>query len=266
MRDRQPSSRKGGTSADSTILGVTIRDLTTRQILNRVQDTVRADQKLLIFPVNVNVIMKGRRDEELRRLLGDGAVTKSDGAFVVWAARILGKKPGEVTTGWVLFEEICKQSADTGEAVFFLGGEPGIAEKAASNLRSQYPGLRVVGVYSPTFGLENEPEEREKIIRIINEKRPAIVFVGMGVPKQEKWIATNKDRISANVFMAIGGSFDFYAHRFRRPPLFVVRLGLGWLWRLAQEPRRLSKRYLIEDSPFFLHVFLQKIRGMKHRR
>ena len=242
------------------ILGVQVSITTTRQILDLIRASVASTKALTIYPVNVDVVMKSRNESPFRDILNRADITPSDGLPIVWASRFLGAPIKEKTTGWILFENICHEFSQNNSRVFFLGGEVGIPERAAQNLRKKYPGLNIVGTYSPPQGFEDDESESEKVIRLVRAAKPDIVFVGLGAPKQEKWIDGNRETLGAAVLMAVGGSFDFYAGKVRRPPLFFVRIGLGWLWRIVQEPRRLWKRYLVEDSPFFYYVLQQKRR------
>jgi N-acetylglucosaminyldiphosphoundecaprenol N-acetyl-beta-D-mannosaminyltransferase len=240
------------------ILGITVSPILTEEILTRIEQTIREGGTLTIYPVNVNVVMKSRTDPEFRETLNASDIATSDGVPIVWASKFMGGTLKEKKTGWILFENICKTAAENGYRLFFLGGAPGIPERAARTLKKSYPGLSVSGVYSPPWGFESNPEENHKIVELINEATPHIVFVGLGAPKQEKWIRQHMGETRANVFMAVGGSFDFFSGKIRRPPLFVVRIGLGWVWRILQEPRRLWRRYLIEDSPFLYHILRER--------
>ena len=122
-----------------------------------------------------------------------------------------------------------------------------------------------MGTYAPPFDFELSQAENEKIVQMINGADPHVVFVGLGAPKQEKWINRFSGETRVNVFVAVGGSFDFYAGKVAKPPSLVVQIGLGWLWRIVQEPSRLWRRYLIEDSPFLYHLLKQRFGGIQRQ-
>ena len=147
--------------------------------------------------------------------------------------------------------------------LFFLGGRPGSARKTAENFQQKYPGIQIVGVYSPPFGFENDKAENRKIVNLIKGVRPDILFVGLGAPKQEKWIYNYRNDYNVPVSIAIGASFELSSGVVKRAPAWMQQTGLEWLWRLIMEPKRLWKRYLVEDMRFFWLLFKQKFAGAK---
>jgi len=138
-------------------------------------------------------------------------------------------------------------AADNGYKMYFLGATEGVARKAADNLILKYPKLQVVGTYSPPFGYEKDEKEVEKIISLINTEKPEILIVGLGTPKQEKFMYKYRTRIGVPISLGLGASFDFEAGVLRRAPRFMSEHGLEWLYRLCQEPKRMFKRYIIDD-------------------
>lgn len=153
-------------------------------------------------------------------------------------------------TGADLLFEVCALAAKRGLKVAFVGGLPGVAEQARTNLAKLYPGLNVVGCYCPPFGFENSELESQKVVDFCNELRPDILFIGVGAPKQEKWAAKHLSRIDVGPVLCVGAAFDFAAGTIKRAPVIVQRCGVEWLWRLASEPKRLWRRYLLRDSKF----------------
>ena len=150
---------------------------------------------------------------------------------------------------------LCKQSAGSGLNLYFLGGNPGIAEKAANKLRQQYSGLHIVGTWCPPFGFENDPVQTGLIINDINSHNVDILFIGVGAPKQEKWADANIDRLQVGPILCVGASFDFAAGTTKRAPQWIQKIGFEWVWRLAGDPGRLWKRYLVRDSRFIPLAF-----------
>lgn len=208
---------------------------------------------------NVDHIMKLQKDIEFLKVYDNATLITADGQPLIWASRLLNKPLKAKVSGSDLFPEVCKFAAIENKSVFFLGGLSGVAEKAAQNLKEKYPNLNVVGTYSPPFGFEYNIEENRKVIKMINQVKPDILFVGLGAPKQEKWIYNNLEEIKVPVSLAIGASFDFEAGTIKRAPIWMQNLGLEWFWRFLKEPKRLFKRYFIDDSRFFLLVLKEKL-------
>lgn len=153
---------------------------------------------------------------------------------------------------------LCERSLEKGYRHFFYGGAPGVPERLAERLGARFPGLRVVGTFSPPF----RPltlEEDEKVVRMINGASPDILWVGLGAPKQERWMAEHRDRLRVPVMIGVGAAFDFYAGVKRQAPRWMQRAGLEWLFRLCQEPRRLWRRYLLNIPRFLCLVAAQEL-------
>jgi N-acetylglucosaminyldiphosphoundecaprenol N-acetyl-beta-D-mannosaminyltransferase len=146
---------------------------------------------------------------------------------------------------------LMERAAAAGYRVFFLGGDAGVPELAAHRLRQRLPALQVVGTLSPPFGFDSRPPEIEGTVRAVRAASPHIVLVGLGAPKQELWLRHHLSEARVPVGIGVGGTFNFWAGRVRRAPAAFQRAGLEWLWRLAQEPRRLWNRYLVRDLKFF---------------
>jgi len=215
-----------------------------------IADLVPAKKKVIIFPVSVDVIIKSRNDPEFFLILKKAFFLTPDGLPIMWAAKLTGKKLKAKISGSDLFPALCKVAADKNYKVFFLGAKRGVSQKASEILKRKYPKLNVVGVHSPPFGFESVEEENQHIVKMIEDKKPDILFVGLGAPKQEKWIWRYKDEINVPVSIAVGASFDFIASNVKRAPKWMQKIGLEWFFRLCQEPRRLWKRYLIGNTIF----------------
>ncbi len=159
-----------------------------------------------------------------------------------------------------LVPKVCALAAEEGAPVFFLGGNPGVAEQAAANLRKAYPGLQVAGAYGPPFGFEKDPEEDRKAVERVKGSGAAVLFVALGSPKQEKWAAQHMTELGIKLALCIGSALDYPAGMARRAPRWMQDGGLEWLWRLTLEPGRLAKRYFIDDLPFFTLVLKEWLR------
>jgi len=204
---------------------------------------------------NPYVAVLCRRDEETAVALGRAGLTLPDGAGIVLAARLLGCHSLRRVTGPTFMLEICDWGRERGYRHFFYGGKEGVANTLAERLCQQFPGLEVAGTYSPPFRTLTQ-EEDEAAVRMINATRPDVVWVGLGAPKQEKWMAAHVGRIEAAAMIGVGAAFDFHSGNVKWAPAWVRRIGMEWSWRLAHEPRRLWRRNL--DSPLFLLAVLRQ--------
>jgi N-acetylglucosaminyldiphosphoundecaprenol N-acetyl-beta-D-mannosaminyltransferase len=175
-----------------------------------------------------------------------------------------GQRHVERVYGPDLLLACCAQSVARGDRHFFYGGAEGVAERLIGRLQSRYPGLNVAGSYSPPFGPMTAAEDAD-IVRRINEAAPDIVWVGLSTPKQERWMAEHAGRVHAPVLVGVGAAFDFHAGVKRQAPRWMQRAGLEWLFRLGTEPRRLWRRYLVNNPVFVWRVLLQ-IAGRESRQ
>jgi N-acetylglucosaminyldiphosphoundecaprenol N-acetyl-beta-D-mannosaminyltransferase len=162
-----------------------------------------------------------------------------DGAGIIWASRLLDMPISERVSGVDLVRELCRLSSDPGKAfkIYFLGAAPGIAELAAKNLMQMYPGCKIVGTRDGYF----KPDQEESVAKEIASLHPDIVFVGFGIPKQEKFIKRYRDIIDASIYIGIGGSFDVYSGLVKRAPEWMQNAGIEWIFRLAQNPKKIAK-------------------------
>ena len=207
-------------------------------------------RKLLAVPVNVDVLMLTQSDLELKHICQAADFVLADGMPIVWLSRLVGRGLPERVTGADLLPEICKAAAVTGESVFFVGGLDGAAASAADNLQRRFSGLQIGGTLCPPFGFEHDQNECESLVRAINAVKPDILFVGLGAPKQEKWLWRFRDELEFGVAISVGAAFDFEAGIIHRAPKAFQILGCEWVWRLIHEPGRLWKRYILRDLQF----------------
>ena len=168
----------------------------------------------------------------------------------------------ENVAGRLLVESLAMRGAVAGRRVFLLGGrDPDVARRAAARLAAEHPGLAVVGWYAPPFAAEFDAAESERMLAAVNRARPEVLLVCLGTPKQEKWIARNLQRLEVPVSIGVGATIDFLAGRIAEPPRWMTRVGLEWLYKLAHEPRRLWRRYLLRGSVFAWLVVRQWLGG-----
>lgn len=214
------------------------------------QAALRRERGLVITP-NVDHIVSLTQRPELLPIYRSARFVFADGMPVIWASRFIRGKalPGRVT-GADLLPALCARAATLDLRVGFVGGPPGIAARAAEVMRGRHPGLQVVAVHCPPFGFETHPQQTQDIIELCREARPDILFFGVGAPKQEIWSHTHLGQLEVGMVLCIGAALDFAAGTLQRAPRWMQRSGLEWLWRMAQDPKRLVKRYLVRDTAF----------------
>jgi N-acetylglucosaminyldiphosphoundecaprenol N-acetyl-beta-D-mannosaminyltransferase len=243
--------------------GVRFTNVTSPEALGIVDRFVASGLPHYVLTPNVDHLCRVATDPTFRAAYEGADMVAVDGVPVMWAARLMGRPLREKLSGSDLLPLISGHAARKGYRVFLFGAAPGVAEEAAARLTERNPGLQVAGTYSPPIGFEKDPEENARAVAAIRSADPDICFVAMGAPRQETWIHQNHAACGARVMLGVGASLDFAAGRVRRAPRVLQNAGLEWLWRMAQEPRRLGKRYLVDDS-VFLRIVWEEWR--RHRR
>jgi N-acetylglucosaminyldiphosphoundecaprenol N-acetyl-beta-D-mannosaminyltransferase len=234
-----------------SLFGITIDNLTMVQAVERIGELLKEGRgQHYVATPNVDHIVRLYKDCAFRQAYASASLVLADGMPVIWASRLLRRPLQMRVTGADLLPAVCEMAASTGRSVFLLGGLAGVAERAAHNLRLRYAGLQIAGTYSPALGFERDAAERARIIERINAVRPDILAIGLGAPKQELWIAGNRSELHFGVALCIGAAIDFAAGELERAPRWMQEQGFEWLWRLSQQPRRLWRRYLVEDMAF----------------
>lgn len=215
----------------------------------------------VVYTPNVDHLVKLQKDRKFYQVYLDADYRVCDSQLIIYASRFLKQPIDEKLSGSDLFPAFYHHySKDENVKIFLLGGLEGVAEKARRQINLKVGRDMVVGSYSPPLGFEKNPMECSKIIQIINSSGANVLAVGLGAPKQEKWIGKYKSSLSAiSTFLAIGATIDFEAGNLRRAPTWMSSTGLEWLYRLLMEPGRLWKRYLVEDLSFFILILRQKL-------
>ena len=243
------------------ICNVKIDNLSIQTAIKAVEHLIKAvGGGAFVVTPNVDHIVNLQEDEEFRHIYRNASLVLADGVPLLWAAKFLGTPLKEKISGSDLFPKLCAIAEKKEYRLFFLGGRPGAALKASEILRAKYKKMQIVGVYSPPFGFESDKNENDKIVRMIKSAQPDILFVGLGAPKQEKWIYKHRKELNVPVSIGIGVTFEFITGFVKRAPLWMQKAGFEWLWRLMKEPNRLWKRYLIDDMKFFGLVLKQKMK------
>ncbi|HXJ23266.1 MAG TPA: WecB/TagA/CpsF family glycosyltransferase [Polyangia bacterium] len=228
--------------------------------LDAIEDLVRAGAGGTVFTPNVDHIMVAEKDERFRQAYRRVSLSVVDGVPVLWAARLLGRPLPEKVSGSDLVIPLVERAAQRGWPVFLLGAAPGAAETASARLHERFPTLKIVGTDAPRVDLGSPLEERLAIARRVAETKPDLVLVAFGAPKQEIFCDETLDVLKPAVLVCVGAGIDFIAGVARRAPAWMSRVGVEWLFRLAQEPRRLAGRYLLRDTQFFIVVLKQLAR------
>ena len=241
-----------GPGGSVTVAGVRVDAFTERSLADAVVGWARGSGRHVAVGVNAHVCNLARRDPELRRFLG-AHTTYADGQSIVWAARLLGGRlPGRLATTDVA-EPVLRAAAAAGVPVYFLGAAEGVAEAAARRLRVRIPGVRI-RTHHGYFAAQETP----RILADVAAHGTGILFVGLGDPAQERWVAAHADHLPPAV-LTCGGLFDWLSGAHRRAPRWMIRAGLEWLWRLLIEPRRLARRYLVGNAQFLTALARQRM-------
>lgn len=223
------------------LLGAGIDPLTLREAVDRVAALVARGGTHQVVTLNPEYLYRAQKEPDLLDIVREASLVTADGVGILWAASVHGYSLPERVTGIDLLVALCARAAAEGWRVFFLGGRPGVAAAAANRLREQYPGLMVVGVHHGYFA----EDEEATVLGKIKATAPQLLFVGLGAPKQERWIYKHRGELQNVVAMGVGGSFDVLSGRAKRAPEWMRRRGLEWLGRLLYEPRRWRRMLIL---------------------
>jgi N-acetylglucosaminyldiphosphoundecaprenol N-acetyl-beta-D-mannosaminyltransferase len=238
------------------ILGIPLALTDYDRTIDWIDEMVSARRRGYVSAAAVHLVMVSQEDAETRHAVLGCSLAVPDGQPLVWAMRSLGHDASRVY-GPELMARYCEHSAKTGTRMYLYGGRnQGALVQLALNLRQRYPGVKIVGGYSPPFRALTDVE-RERVIDDINACGADVVWVGIGQPKQERWMADFRDRLEPPVLVGVGAAFDFHAGLVPQAPDWMQRMGLEWLYRLAHEPRRLWRRYL-RYNPRFISGFARQ--------
>lgn len=229
------------------LLNTYVNNLSMRETTNAVEGMIHADKKSYIVAVNVDVIVKIEKDVLLKELIDKADMVLVDGKPLIWISKIHKQPIKAKISGSDLVPKLCEIATDKGYTLYILGGKEGIAEKAKVKLENQLPGIKIVGTYAPPFGFEKDQRELDRINAMISEAHPDILITCLGCPKQEKFIYQNINKYDAKVSICAGATVDFLAGNVTRAPKWMSEYGLEWFYRFLQEPKRMFKRYFIDD-------------------
>jgi len=234
------------------ILGVKVDKVNVNEASDIIMEYIKSkDKPVSVFTPNSEIIMMGYRDEQFRQILNSSELLTADGIGVVYASKIVKNPINERAAGYDIACATLEKLAKIEGSVYLFGSKPGVAEIAGKNIIEKYPGIKIAGYSDGYFN-----EEKEKtIISNIQRAKPDLVFVCLGAPKQEKWIASHKDELPNAVYMGIGGSLDVFAGTVKRAPEFFTKHGIEWLYRLCKQPSRFVR--MLELPRFGFKVLLK---------
>ena len=229
------------------MLNVSLDNLSTDEVLEKLKSG-----GMVVTP-NIDHMIKLQKDREFYQIYQDADYRTCDSQIMVFLSRLTNRPIKERVSGSDLFPKFCDYyKNDEDMKIFLLGGRPGVPEAAQKNINHKVGRNMAIGAHSPSFGFEKNEDECQKIIQMINDSGATVLGVGVGAPKQEKWIYKYKNKLkNIKIFFAIGATIDFEAGYIHRSPAWMSDWGIEWIHRIASDPKRLWKRYLIEDMPFF---------------
>jgi N-acetylglucosaminyldiphosphoundecaprenol N-acetyl-beta-D-mannosaminyltransferase len=240
-------------------LGVRVHAVQIPGVASLMQHWITSrDASRFIAVADMHSLMQAQRTESFKLVLAAADLVVPDGYPLVWLARRKGLALPRRVYGPELMERFCEESASRGCRHFFYGGAAGVACELARRFACRFPGLEVAGVHSPPFR-ELTPREDAAVVDLINASRADVLWVGLGAPKQERWMFDHRDRLNVPVLVGVGAAFDFHTGRVAQAPRWIRDHGFEWLFRLCQEPARLWRRYLLYGPQFAALVLLETL-------
>lgn len=236
-------------------LNTYVNNVSMDETIAEIDSLISQKTKSYIVAINVDVVIKIEKDPLLKKVTDEADMVLVDGKPLIWISKWHKRPIKEKVSGSDLVPALCSHAAKKDYTIFIIGGKDGIAEKAKEKLEQQYPGIRIVGTYAPPFGFEKNEKELNKINAIISEVHPDLLIACFGCPKQEKWIYDNYRKYEAGVSICAGATVDFLAGNVKRAPRWMSDHGFEWLYRFFQEPKRMFKRYFVDDVKIIKLMF-----------
>jgi N-acetylglucosaminyldiphosphoundecaprenol N-acetyl-beta-D-mannosaminyltransferase len=241
------------------ILGVRVNAIDMSIAVGAVRQWIDKDDRNFVCVTGVHGVIESYRDPTLRKIHNAAGLVTPDGMPIVWLGRMMGFAQIKRVYGPDLMLAMCEYSIGRAYSHFLYGGGPEVPEKLAEELKDRFPGLKVAGTYSPPFR-ELTPDEDEGVIEMINDSGAQIVWIGLSTPKQEKWMSAHSKKLKAPVLIGVGAAFDIHSGLKPQAPMWMRSSGLEWLFRLATEPKRLWRRYAI-NNPMFVALAARQLLG-----
>lgn len=241
------------------MMGVELSAVSMAQTLDYIAASIRCGQGGWVVTPNLDIFRRLSVDQEFASLCKGATLLLADGMPLIWASRLRGTPLPERVPGSDLIFTLTARAAHEGFSVYLLGGNPGTAEAAARSLQEKSPSLRIAGTRCPPMGFERDAGYMSSLIEELRATSPNVVYVALGCPKQEHLIVRMRESLPSAWFLGIGVTFSFVSGEIRRAPLWMQRCGLEWVHRLAQEPGRLAKRYLVHGIPFAFRLLARSV-------
>jgi len=239
------------------VLGVRVNAVQISDVIGQMERWISGrDASHTIAVANVHVVMEAQHDVSFRKALDAADLIVPDGMPLVWHGRLKGFRLRRRVYGPDLAWDFFRETEGRGYTHFFFGSAPGVPEKLAVEMKKRFSNLKVVGTYSPPFRPPTK-EEDAQVVEMINRADPDVLWVGLGCPKQERWMYDHQKCLKAPVMVGVGAAFDFFSGRIRQAPAWMREHGLEWLCRLWQEPKRLWHRYLVYNTQFIVYSCLE---------
>jgi N-acetylglucosaminyldiphosphoundecaprenol N-acetyl-beta-D-mannosaminyltransferase len=243
------------------LMGTPMAVVSEAEAVRAIVDAAEAGRGHWTITANLDHVRRYHHDPAQQSLIDDADMVVADGMPLIWASRLAGEPLPERVSGSSMVWSICEAASARGQSVFLLGGDPGVAERAAEIFRDTYPGLEIAGTACPPVGFESDEQELSRIKREVIEAAPRIVFVALGFPKQDLLIRRLMDCSPSASFLGVGISLSYATGDLSRPPRWTCNLGLEWAYRLYQEPtRRLVRRYILDGLPFAARMTMSAAR------
>ena len=230
-----------------SLLNTCINNVDMNKTIATIERMIFSTKKCYIVAINVDVVVKIEQDTYLKEIVDQADMVLVDGKPLVWISKLYCTPVKEKISGSDLVPLLCEVSAKKKYSIFIIGGKEGIAERAKYRLEKEYPQIDIVGTYAPPLGFENNHEELKKINTIITNVHPDLLIACFGCPKQEKWVYENYQNYDAKVSICAGATVDFLAGEINRARKWMSNHGFEWFYRFLQEPKRMFKRYFIDD-------------------
>ena len=229
------------------LLNTFVNNMDMEETIQTIDSFIQQKKRSYIVAINVDVVIKIEQDAYLKRITDQADMVLVDGKPLIWISKLHKRPVKAKISGSDLVPKLCEKAAEKGYTIFPIGGKDGIAEQAKRKLEKQLSGIKIVGTYAPPYGFEKDKNELDKINQMISDVHPDLLIGCFGCPKQEKWIYENYKKYDATVSVCAGATVDFLAGNIRRAPGWMSDHGLEWFYRFTQEPKRMFKRYFVDD-------------------
>lgn len=257
-REARPGSAhaEANSSGFADVLGVRISAVDLKSAIRFAEDWIAAERPGYACFTGVHGVMEAQRDPELRRILNEACLNAPDGMPMTWVGRLQGFRRMDRVFGPDFMAALCELSVQRGFRHFLFGGRPGVALLLKESLERRFPGLSIVGTYTPPFR-PLTAHEAQDLVASVQSSQPHILWVGLSTPKQERWMAEFVNRLNVPLLAGVGAAFDYHTGVIRDCPRWMKAAGLQWLHRLMQDPQRLWRRYLRNNPAFVWHIAKQ---------